>query len=63
MTVGFGAKHNIDESLLLPMLFVSFGMAFATFLGVVIGHTNFFLVAMATLWGFGYGMLRQGIRV
>jgi hypothetical protein len=57
MTVGFGAKQNINESRLLPMLFVSFGMAFATFLGVVIGHTNFFLVAMAALWGFGYGML------
>jgi uncharacterized membrane protein YccC len=32
-------------------------MAFAAFLGVVIGHTNFLLVAMAALWGFGYGML------
>jgi hypothetical protein len=50
MTVGFGAKQSIDESRLLPMLFVSFGMAFAAFLGVVIGHTNFFLVAMAALW-------------
>jgi hypothetical protein len=57
MTVGFGAKQSIDESRLLPMLFVTFGMAFAAFLGVVIGHTNFFLVAMAALWGFGYGML------
>jgi hypothetical protein len=54
MTVGFGAKQSIDESRLLPMLFVTFGMAFAAFLGVVIGHTNFFLVAMAALWGFGY---------
>jgi hypothetical protein len=57
MTVGFGAKQSIDESRLLPMLFVTLGMAFAAFLGVVIGHTNFFLVAMAALWGFGYGML------
>ena len=57
MTVGFGAKQSIDESRMLPMLFVTLGMAFAAFLGVVIGHTNFFLVAMAALWGFGYGML------
>jgi uncharacterized membrane protein YccC len=57
MTVGFGAKQSIDESRLLPMLFVTIGMAISAFLGVVIGHTNFLLVAMAALWGFGYGML------
>jgi hypothetical protein len=57
MTVGFGAKQSIDDSPLLPMLFVSLGMAFAAFMGVVIGHTNLFLVGMAALWGFGYGML------
>jgi hypothetical protein len=57
MTVGFGAKQSIDESRLLPMLFVTLGMAFAAFLVVVIGHTNFVLVAMAALRGFGYGML------
>ena len=57
MTVGFGAKQSIDESRLLPMLFVSLGMTFAAFLGVVIGYTNYFLVGMAALWGFGYGML------
>jgi hypothetical protein len=57
MTVGFGAKQSIDESRLLPMLFVSLGMAFAAFLGVLIGHANLLLVGMAALWGFGYGML------
>jgi hypothetical protein len=57
VTVGFGAKQSIDDSPLLPMLFVSMGMAFAAFIGVVIGHTNLFLVGMAALWGFGYGML------
>src|SRR6202012_2476187 len=57
VTVGFGAKQNIDDSPLLPMLFVSLGMAFAAFIGGVIGHTNFLLVATAALWGFGYGML------
>jgi len=57
VTVGFGRKQSIDESPLLPMLFVSMGMAFAAFLGVVIGHSNYFLVPTAALWGFGYGML------
>ena len=57
VTVGFGAKQSIDDSPLLPMLFVSLGMAVAAFLGVIIGHANLFLVVMAALWGFGYGML------
>jgi len=57
MTVGFGAKQSIDESRLLPMLFVSLGMTFAAFLGVIIGYTNYLLVPIAATWGFGYGML------
>jgi uncharacterized membrane protein YccC len=62
VTVGFGRKQSIDETPLLPMLFVCLGMAFSAFMGVIIGHTNYFLVAMAALWGFGYGMLttREG---
>jgi uncharacterized membrane protein YccC len=59
MTAGFGAKQSIDDSRLLPMVFVSLGMAFAGFLGVVIGHTNLLLVPIAALWGFGYGMLTR----
>lgn len=57
VTVGFGAKQSIDASRALPMIFVSLGMAFAAFTGVVIGHASLFLVFMAALWGFGYGML------
>jgi hypothetical protein len=57
VTAGFGAKQSIDQSRLLPMLFVTLGMAFAAFLGVVIGHTDYILVVIAALWGFGYGML------
>ena len=57
MTVGFGARQSIDDSRLLPMLFVSVGMTFAAFLGVLIGYTNYLLVPIAALWGFGYGML------
>src|SRR6202050_3697119 len=59
MTAGFGAKQSIDDSRLLPMMFVSLGMAFAALLGVVIGHTNLLLVPIAALWGFGYGMLTR----
>jgi MFS family permease len=58
-TAGFGAKQSIDDSRLLPMVFVSLGMAFAAFLGVVVGHTNLLLVPIAALWGFGYGMLTR----
>jgi len=54
---GFGQKHSIDESHLLPMIFVTFGMAFAGFVGVVLGHENLLLVVAAALWAFGYGML------
>lgn len=54
---GFGQKHCIYESHAVPMIFVTFGMAFSGFFGVLIGHENTLLVAMAALWGFGYGML------
>jgi len=60
MTVGLGAKQSIIDTRLSPMLFVSLGLAFAAFLGVIIGHTNFLLVGVAALWGFGYGMLTRG---
>jgi uncharacterized membrane protein YccC len=59
MTAGFGAKQSIDDSGLLPMVLVSLGMAFAAFLGVVVGHTNLLLVPIVGLWGFGYGMLTR----
>ena len=57
VNTGFGQKHSIDDSSLLPMIFVTFGMAFSGFFGVLIGHENMLLVLMAALWGFGYGML------
>ena len=62
MTVGFGAKQTIDRSPLLPMIFASVGIAFSTFVGMIAGHTNFTLVAIASSWAFGYGMLtaREG---
>jgi len=46
MTVGLGAKQSINDTRLLPMLFVSLGMAFAAFLGVIMGHTNFLLALL-----------------
>jgi hypothetical protein len=57
MTVGYGAKQQIDGSLLLPMILASLGIAFSTFLGMVAGHGNAILIPLAALWGFGYGML------
>jgi hypothetical protein len=57
MTTGFGAKHNIDGSPLPTMIFVSLGMSFSTFVGMVAGHGNFSLVVIASAFGFGYGML------
>jgi len=62
MTVGFGAKQTIDRSPLLPMIFASVGIAFSTFVGMIAGHANGTLVAIASLWAFGYGMLttREG---
>lgn len=56
-TIGYGAKQNIDDSQLLPMIFATLGISVSTFLGMVVGHENFLLVGMAALWGFGYGML------
>jgi hypothetical protein len=56
-TVGFGAKQNIDESHLLPMILASLGIAAATFIGMIAGHTNFILVLFTAGAGFVYGML------
>lgn len=57
MNTGFGHKQCIDKSRLLPMIFVTVGMAFSGFVGVLIGHENLLLVIISALWGFGYGML------
>jgi hypothetical protein len=54
---GFGQKQLIDDSYLLPMIFVTFGMAFSGSMGVVLGHESLPLVFVAALWAFGYGML------
>ncbi len=59
MTAGFGAKQTIDGTPLLPILFVSLGMAFSTFIGMVAGHSNWSLTLIASVFGFGYGMLSK----
>jgi hypothetical protein len=59
MTAGFGVKHDIDGTPLLPMLFVSFGMAFCTFLGTVVGYRSWLFTLIACVFGFGYGMLSK----
>jgi hypothetical protein len=58
-TIGFGAKQQIGDSRLLPMILASLGIAFSTFLGMIAGHTNAVLVPLAGLWGFGYGVLTK----
>jgi hypothetical protein len=57
VNIGFGAKQDIDNSQLLPMIFATLGTAISTFVGMMAGHQNFVLVGMAALWGFGCGML------
>lgn len=57
VNTGFGQKHRIDGSELVPMIFVTFGMAFSGFVGVLVGHENVGLVFLSALWAFGYGML------
>lgn len=56
-TVGFGTKQLIDQSKILPMILASLGIGAATFIGMVAGHTNFTLVAIAAAAAFVYGML------
>lgn len=57
VNTGFGQKHRIDGSELVPMIFVTLGMAFSGFVGVLVGHENLFLVLLSALWAFGYGLL------
>ncbi len=59
MTAGFGPKQTIDGSPLLPVLFVSFGMALSSFLGMFAGYENWVLTLLASGFGFGYGMLSK----
>jgi Fusaric acid resistance protein-like len=57
VNTGFGQKHRIDDSRWVPMIFVTLGMAFSGFVGVLIGHENLLLVVLVALWAFGYGLL------
>ena len=57
LNTGFGQKHRIDKSELVPMIFVTLGMAFSGFAGALVGHENVLLVLLSALWAFGYGML------
>ena len=56
-TVGFGAKQLIDQSHLLPMILACVGITVGTFAGMVAGHDNLILVAMAAGAAFACGML------
>jgi len=54
---GFGQKHRIDNSEFVPMIFVTLGMGFSGFVGVLVGHENLLVVFLSALWAFGYGLL------
>ena len=56
-SVGFGARQQIDDSPLLPMILAALGIAASTFLGMVAGHTSAVLVLLAAAAGFVFGML------
>ena len=57
MSVGFGAFHRLGRSNLGPMLLASVGMCISTLVGSLASHSNVAAVAVAGVWGFGYGML------
>jgi hypothetical protein len=54
---GFGQKHRIDNSRWVPMIFVTLGMGFSGFAGVLVGHEKLLLVLLAALWAVGCGLL------
>ncbi len=56
-SVGFGPKQPIEGSHLVPMILATLGIGAATFLGMVAGHTDVILVALAAAAAFLYGML------
>ena len=57
MSVGFGAFHRLGRSNLGPMLLASVGMCLSTLVGSLASHSFIASVAVAGVWGFGYGML------
>jgi len=59
LLVGFGAKHSIESSPLLPMIFACLSITFSTFVGMLAGHDNYVLIPVAAFWAFGYGMLTE----
>jgi hypothetical protein len=46
-------NFNIDNSSLLALTLVLFGMAFSGFVGVLLGQEDVLLEIVAALWAFG----------
>jgi len=56
-TTGLGSLHRIRGSCLIPMLLAAVGMAFSTFVGMVLGHQRLAFVFLAGLWAAVYALL------
>lgn len=56
-TTGLGSLQRIRGSSLIPMLLAAVGMAFSTFVGMVIGHQDPLFVLVAGLWAAAYALL------
>jgi len=57
MSVGFGSWQRISRSRLLPLLWASFGMAFAAALGTLVGNGWSAVALTLALWGVLCGVL------
>ncbi len=56
-TAGLGSLQRIRGSCLIPMLLAAVGMAFSTFVGMVLGHQSVAFVFVAALWAAVYALL------
>lgn len=56
-TVGFGANQRINDSRLIPMLSAVLGVAVATLVGTLAGHSSYWLGLAVAASGFWYGVL------
>ncbi|MGB6132131.1 MAG: FUSC family protein [Acidobacteriaceae bacterium] len=56
-TTGLGSLHRICGSCVIPMLLAAVGMAFSTFVGMVVGHQSIVFVFIAGFWAAAYALL------
>lgn len=56
-TAGLGSLQRIRGSCILPMVLAAVGMAFSTFVGMLLGHQSVIFVLAAGLWAATYALL------